>query len=125
MIRIPNLETLKKEQQELNASIKSAEKYSFLDDVPNWNEKLHYYDIDQKFVNDLKKDSENFFFHSTHNADIKLQEFNEKYGGFAELKSATDGYGRSGLKVVVNVPYELYKDILDKDGNLLPTRAKS
>ncbi len=110
------------QQKELEMRESRESKYDFLEDVPDWENKLKRYQLGEL----LKEKSKNkkLFFYDSVMAGIEARNINDEYGpGSATYKDSSDGAGRKGFSLIIDRPLRPeFKDILDEEDNLLPSR---
>jgi len=96
----------------------------FLEDVPDYQKKKKLYDLYQRF-RQMAEEGE-LTQSSRSAAEYITNELNKEFGpGTASYEySPWKGFGfRGGYRIKVNLPdVRLFKDILDSEGKLLPSR---
>jgi len=105
---------------------KNKEKYKFLEEVSNWEEKLNLYNLSKYYLERLKDGNPAYNYPDI--ADIEAREINEKFNtNLAKSKKIQDPMGRSVYVVnIENMPTTLdFGDILDSNNNLLPSKFKN
>ena len=100
------------------------EKTKYLEDVPNYQEKLLKYKL-AEYAKEAVKNHELFEYHEDV-VKAKVALINAEYGaGAATYKQAKDLRDRFGFRIDINYSYRSeFEDILDEHGNLLNSRTR-
>lgn len=100
-------------------------KYEYLEDVPNWEEKLKMYKVSRYYVDTVSRKDGELNFNYPDSAEAKTREINETFGvTSAKYKSFKDTFGRTYYHVYIEDRADSsdFGDILDAKGNLLPKK---
>ncbi len=123
-VSIPN--SLKKLDEEIARQKEGLlKKYDYLDDIPDYQKKIKLYRLSKDWER-LGIDHSKFEY-SSGSADATVNLINAEYGeDSAKYIFTDDNKGRKGYRIIIKKPsIDEYQNILDKDGNLLPTKLKN
>ena len=99
------------------------EQYKFLEDVPDWDNKLKKFELSRDWQH--LTDKYGGYIDHRGTAEIYVKEVEEVYGkASAKVNQTTDPqWKRVAFRVIVDKPLKIeFKDILDINGNILPSR---
>jgi gamma-glutamyltranspeptidase len=98
------------------------EKYDFLENVPDWEEKLKQYQLNELLLQ--KAEKKKLFFYDGMQAAAEARDINDEYGpGSATYVDSVDPIGRRGFSLIIDRPLKSeFNDILDINGSILPSK---
>lgn len=105
------------------------EKYQFLEDVPNYQEKLKKFKLFKELTKEFQKrlNEDNLVFYWPDQADREVREINYIFGpNSAKYRKSVDIRGRNIFRIEIILPkFSEFEDILDeKRENILPSKEK-